>query len=969
VTLRGAQNNMEAFPRESEARRSPAESGEFRSGVESGIMPLDASGEPTPSRAISVKVEAGAILKKRRGAPSIRPETPPAADQAAGTVSAVCITGMHRSGTSMVARILGACGLDLGPAEELMGPRPDNPDGFFENVRFVLLSDGVLAAFGGLFDNPPELPEDWVQQARLDGLRLMARELATSWSGRGPWGWKDPRCCMTLPFWQALIPDLRVVVCLRDPRAVLQSLERRGYGSPLPMERLWVRYHDALLAAVGTASRVVTHYDAYFNDPQAEIRRVLTTLGMTATPTAIANAAKLVSGTMRHHGGSGGEQTGKPLPPEIVAIYRDLLGEAGDAIRPARHTTSSATEGLDGDETRRVREAQQTTGRLREELSEAHRDLAAVRDSLAKSDAALAEMKAGQARLVMEVQTLQSNLEAGCEESARLQSRLKRGELDRQVLKDAFRTARRELAEALAVSRRDAKERIALEVGLDRLRADHGRLLRTLKRSERKLENQSLLRVKVGELEAIRVAQGARLERLGARYSELLALADSMERELASARARRTGPQAAADGPVSPPAVDGTRETAAEAVAPASQNAASGTLSPGESSGNGGPAVLFISHDANPHGAQIFLLQFLEWMKKNSDIPVEILLGHGGPLAGRFTAVGRTSVWPAGISGGTPLPDGDPLMKRFREAGVGLVYSNTIVNGRILAGLSRLGRIVISHPHELDYWMKNRLPKGDLRLALDQSDHFVACSRAVCRSLVESLGVPADRVSVVYEFIPLEPRETSTVDAARSRVREELGAGSDAEIVCGSGTTDWRKAPDLFVQVARLVRGRLSGRDVHFIWVGGDAEGAEFTQLRHDVEKSGLAGAVHFLGHRPDPRDCFAASDVFILPSREDPFPLVNLEAASEGVPIVCFDGSGGSGEFVEEDAGFVVPYLDVEAMAGRVVEILTTPGLRDRLGRRAAEKVRERHDIEVVAPKLLDLIESRLRKAAGSRA
>jgi len=126
---------------------------------------------------------------------------------------------------------------------------------------------------------------------------------------------------------------------------------------------------------------------------------------------------------------------------------------------------------------------------------------------------------------------------------------------------------------------------------------------------------------------------------------------------------------------------------------------------------------------------------------------------------------------------------------------------------------------------------------------------------------------------------------------------------------------------------------------------------------------------MHFLGHRSNPRDYFAAADVFALTSREDPFPLVNLEAATAEVPTVCFDEAGGSKEFVEDDCGFVVPYLDVEAMAGRVVEILTTPGLRDRLGRRAAEKVRERHDIEVVAPKLLELIESRLRKVAESRA
>jgi glycosyltransferase involved in cell wall biosynthesis len=59
----------------------------------------------------------------------------------------------------------------------------------------------------------------------------------------------------------------------------------------------------------------------------------------------------------------------------------------------------------------------------------------------------------------------------------------------------------------------------------------------------------------------------------------------------------------------------------------------------------------------------------------------------------------------------------------------------------------------------------------------------------------------------------------------------------------------------------------------------------------------------------------FAAFDVFALVSREDPFPVVCLEAASLGKPIVCFNSSDGEKEFVENDCGFVVPDLDIEIM------------------------------------------------------
>jgi glycosyltransferase involved in cell wall biosynthesis len=81
------------------------------------------------------------------------------------------------------------------------------------------------------------------------------------------------------------------------------------------------------------------------------------------------------------------------------------------------------------------------------------------------------------------------------------------------------------------------------------------------------------------------------------------------------------------------------------------------------------------------------------------------------------------------------------------------------------------------------------------------------------------------------------------------------------------------------------------------------------------------------------PADYMAAADVFVLTSREDPYPLVCLEAAALEKPIVCFEGGGGTPEFVEADCGFVVPYLDIIGMADRVISLLDSPDCRDNLG------------------------------------
>jgi len=134
---------------------------------------------------------------------------------------------MHRSGTSMVAKMLNSCGLCLGGESVLVAPSRDNPGGYWENKNFVSINNGILSEFGSSWDYPQRLPDGWESDQKMVPYRARVEVLLQGLKGHEPWGWKDPRMCLTLPFWMSILPQTKVVVCLRNPLEVVLSLHRR----------------------------------------------------------------------------------------------------------------------------------------------------------------------------------------------------------------------------------------------------------------------------------------------------------------------------------------------------------------------------------------------------------------------------------------------------------------------------------------------------------------------------------------------------------------------------------------------------------------------------------------------------------------------------------------------------------------------------------------------------------------------
>ena len=162
-----------------------------------------------------------------------------AGGQVAAGSKAICVLGMHRSGTSCLTGLLEDAGVYLG---EVSKKNPYNLKGNQENLRIMHLHNDVMVANGGSWDKPPTGPVKW-SAAQLSTLD----EILKSYAGQVLWAFKDPRSMFALTAWQDALPDLRYIGTFRHPGAVAQSLHRRGKMPPEQGFDLWLRYNRRLL--------------------------------------------------------------------------------------------------------------------------------------------------------------------------------------------------------------------------------------------------------------------------------------------------------------------------------------------------------------------------------------------------------------------------------------------------------------------------------------------------------------------------------------------------------------------------------------------------------------------------------------------------------------------------------------------------------------------------------------------------
>lgn len=230
------------------------------------------------------------------------------------------ISGMHRSGTSLIARLFHEAGADMGDPDTFYRPDKWNPDGYFEQPAIHEVNMPLIRGRWWKFSYFM-LPSEKTILKRARKLAGRIRETAACFEGKVV---KEARFCLTLPAWLAYGAHIdRILVCLRDPIHVAGSLQKRNRISVRRALGLWSLHNSRLLESAKGIDLWFVYYrnvlsqELYFHEMGSAFRF----FGYNFSDDELgALRTKCVKPQMNHH-----QQQSFSYPPDVQKLWDELL--------------------------------------------------------------------------------------------------------------------------------------------------------------------------------------------------------------------------------------------------------------------------------------------------------------------------------------------------------------------------------------------------------------------------------------------------------------------------------------------------------------------------------------------------------------------------------------------------------------------------------------------------------------------
>jgi glycosyltransferase involved in cell wall biosynthesis len=394
--------------------------------------------------------------------------------------------------------------------------------------------------------------------------------------------------------------------------------------------------------------------------------------------------------------------------------------------------------------------------------------------------------------------------------------------------------------------------------------------------------------------------------------------------------------------------------------------------------------IVIVSHDAGRTGAPLIALNIARELVEARGIPVVTILLETGELEPEFAQMGAlfvarrpllpayyldTRPWARLVKRGIYIKDSawhDRFWRRISKylanRHIGHAVCNTVLSGGAATRLKKAGLASIGLVHELPHSIRANRWTEQAAALIQGADSLVFPCPQVQAAFTSAFSIDHKPTYVYPQGFNINPErlavERRTADRLAFRARLDLTCDDILILGCG-GSGDLRKGADLFIHAAREMALSLTTsatRKIVFAWAG--YIGSSFREwAEKDMTELALSDRLIFLGPQQDMAPCFAASDLFFLPSREDPFPTTVLEAMVYGLPVVGFAGSGGIEEQICGGVGVIVPYGDVTSAVKALRQLAEQPERRNRMARLGQERLALSGGYHAYVSNLIDVL------------
>jgi glycosyltransferase involved in cell wall biosynthesis len=293
------------------------------------------------------------------------------------------------------------------------------------------------------------------------------------------------------------------------------------------------------------------------------------------------------------------------------------------------------------------------------------------------------------------------------------------------------------------------------------------------------------------------------------------------------------------------------------------------------------------------------------------------------------------------------------LLKDQRLDVVHAHNGRTAVTASIAATWAGRGRCVatqhfLSPNRTLQRGVKGILSRAAHRWVSSRTHRHIAVSQAALAGMIQRQDAPQDRITVIPNgIVPPAAREL----LPRSEVRAELRiAPHQPLIVCVARLVPEKDIDTLIDAMKLVVAQRPDARCV----VAG--EGDLRPALEKHIRDAGVENAIQLLGFRSDTLSLIHAADLFVLPSKAEPFGLVLLEAMSLGRPVIATAAGGPLEIVVESGTGLLVAPENPQPMADAIVRLIDDPALRDSLGDAGRQRFLDNYTVTRMAKATMDV-------------